>query len=85
MSNTKTIVNIREAYSTITSNELNRTMKILTVATMLMALPNVIFSMYGMNVNLPFAHHPLAYFIVVGTTLLIVALAVWFAKKKRIF
>ena len=34
-SNIKSIVNIREAYSSISSNNLNRTMKILTGATVL--------------------------------------------------
>lgn len=40
-SSVKSIVNIREAYSTIASTNLNRTMKILTAATVLIALPNV--------------------------------------------
>ncbi|HMR72469.1 MAG TPA: magnesium transporter CorA family protein [Candidatus Saccharibacteria bacterium] len=85
LSNTKTIVNIREAYSTITSNELNRTMKILTVATVLMALPNVVFSMYGMNLGLPFAELPFGYFIVVGITFVVMVVTIIVAKVKKVF
>lgn len=85
LSNIKTIVNIREAYSTIASNELNRTMKLLTIATVLIALPNVFFGMYGMNVHLPFADHPLGYFIVVGTTLVVMGATILIARAKKIF
>ncbi len=84
LSNIKTIVNIREAYATIASNELNRTMKILTAATVLIALPNVFFGMYGMNVQLPFGDHPFGYFFVVGITLLVMLLVVLFARAKKI-
>ena len=84
LSSIKTIVNIREAYATIASNELNRTMKLLTMATVLIALPNVFFGMYGMNVDLPFAESPQAYFIVVGTTFVVMALTIWLAWRKHI-
>lgn len=83
-SNIKTIVNIREAYSTIASNELNRTMKILTIATVLIALPNVFFGMYGMNVQLPFAETPFGYFIVVGVTGIVMLVTIIVAKAKKI-
>lgn len=84
LSSIKTIVNIREAYATISSNELNRTMKLLTMATVLIALPNVFFGMYGMNVRLPFGDHPAAYFMVVGATFIVMALTIWIAWRKRI-
>lgn len=81
-SNVKSIINIREAYSTISSNNLNRSMKILTAATVLITLPNVIFGMYGMNIGLPFQHEPWAYGLIVGACLLL-ALAVYTIGRKR--
>ncbi len=84
-SNVKSIVNIREAYATITSNNLNRTMKILTAATMLIALPNVFFGMYGMNIDLPFQHHTWAYGMVITATLMATAIVVVIARARRIF
>lgn len=84
-SNVKSIVNIREAYSTIASNNLNRTMKILTGATVLIALPNVFFGMYGMNVTLPFADQGWAYFLVVGVTILATITILMLARAKKIF
>lgn len=84
-SNIKSIVNIREAYSTISSNNLNRSMKILTGATVLIALPNVFFGMYGMNIDLPFQHEPWAYVFVTMITLCVAVTVFLVARAKRIF
>lgn len=84
-SNIKSIVSIREAYSTISSNNLNRSMKWLTAATVMIALPNVFFGMYGMNVGLPFQEEPWAYFMVIGVTFFVTLLVFTAARLKRIF
>ena len=84
-SNIKSIVNIREAYSTISSNNLNRSLKILTAATVMLALPNVFFSMYGMNVGLPFQHEPWTYTAMISAVILISVLIFILARRKKIF
>lgn len=84
-SNVKSIVNIRGAYSTIASNNLNRTMKILTAATMFIAIPNVFFGMFGMNVPLPLADQPWSYFFVLLLTVLATVFVYMWARSKRIF
>lgn len=44
-----------DAFASVISNNLNIVMKVLTVITIVMAIPNIIFSFYGMNVaGLPF-------------------------------
>jgi magnesium transporter len=83
-SNLKSIANIREAYSAISANQLNRTLTILTVATILIALPNVVFGMYGMNVRLPFETTRWAFEAIVGLNLFIIALVIFIARKKRV-
>ena len=67
----KTIVNVREAYSTIMTNNLNRVIKLLTALTIILTVPTIIASFYGMNVRLPFADNPLAFFVILGLTILI--------------
>ena len=52
-----------DAFASIISNNLNIVMKVLTSLTILMAIPTMIYSFYGMNVEglpLPFAWFPLA-------------------------
>lgn len=39
-----------DAYSSVVSNNLNMIMKVLTVITIILTVPNIIFSFYGMNV-----------------------------------
>ncbi|HSW80876.1 MAG TPA: magnesium transporter CorA family protein [Candidatus Saccharimonas sp.] len=81
----KSITSIREAYSTIASNNLNHTMKLLTAATVIIALPNVIFGMYGMNVDIPFQHEPWMYPVVVLASLLLCVTVYTIGRKKHIF
>ncbi len=84
-SNIKTIINIREAYSTINSNNLNRSMKVLTAFTVLITLPNVIYGLYGMNIPLPFQHEPWAFAFVFPLSLALSWLVFVVARKRRIF
>ncbi len=84
-SHIKSIASIRDAHATIASNNLNRSMKILTAATVLIALPNVFYGMYGMNVALPFQHETWTYAAVVGTTVGLMIIIYLVGKYKKIF
>lgn len=83
-SNIKSIINIREAYSSISSNNLNHTMKILTVATVMIALPNLFYGMYGMNVPLPFQKERWAYPVLMIFTITLTWLVLLIARRRRI-
>lgn len=78
------VESIRNAYSTIANNTLNQRMKTLTVLTVLIALPNVFYGMYGMNVVLPFQHEPWAYLAVVGFTALLILIVYFIAKRFKV-
>ncbi|MBI2123712.1 MAG: magnesium transporter CorA family protein [Candidatus Wildermuthbacteria bacterium] len=67
-SNMRNIGNIREGYSTIMTNNLNRIIKVLTALTIVLTIPMIFASFYGMNVRLPLADSPQAFFLVLGTT-----------------
>ncbi|WP_374722873.1 magnesium transporter CorA family protein, partial [Peribacillus tepidiphilus] len=47
-----------DAFASIISNNLNIVMKFLTSITIILALPTMVASFYGMNVDLPFQHSP---------------------------
>lgn len=80
-----TIRSIRETYSTVANNTLNQRMKLLTALTLLLALPNVFYGMYGMNITLPFMHEPWAYQAIVGFTILLIVLVYFIARQKKFF
>jgi len=69
--NLKSIVNIRDAYSTVMTHSLNRVIKILTALTIVLTIPTIIASLYGMNVELPLGDNPYAFWYVLGTTLVL--------------
>ena len=83
-SNTKSIINIRQAYSSISSNNLNRSIKILTIVTVMITLPNIFFSMYGMNIKLPFAEMEWAFGGLLVLILLVLILSYIVLKRKRV-
>jgi len=83
--NLSRIISVREAYTTLSNNSLNRTMKTLTAATLFIALPNVVFGMYGMNIALPIQHSPLAFVIILGSVTLVVVMIIAVARWRRWF
>lgn len=84
-SNTQTISSIQNAYSTVANNTLNQRMKLLTAITILLAIPNVFYGMYGMNIALPFQDEAWAYPIIAGFTLLLILLVFVIARRYRLF
>lgn len=84
-SNMKSIANIREAYSSISANNLNRTIKILTIATVMIAIPNLFFSMYGMNIDLPFQHHTWAFPALIIFSITLLFFVARYGRRKKIF
>ena len=84
-SQSQTVTSIRNAYTTIANNTLNQRMKTLTVFTVLIALPNVFYGMYGMNIALPFADMPWAYSVIVLFTLLLIIVVYILARRSKLF
>lgn len=82
-SHTQAITSIRNAYSTISNTTLNNRMKTLTLLTLLVALPNVLFGMFGMNVVLPYAEQPWAYTAITVLSLIIVGTVYVLVRKMR--
>lgn len=79
----KTISNIRDAYSTIMANNLNRIFKRLTSIGIFLAVPTVTASLYGMNVRLPNADSPVAFWEVLGIASLATIVFILLFKKLK--
>lgn len=78
------VESIRNAYTTIANNKLNQRMKTLTVFTVLITLPNVIYGMFGMNVAFPLSTAPWAYAVIVGFTICLTVGVYAVAKRMKI-
>ena len=74
-----------EAYASIISNNLNQVIQRLTLVTIILMLPTLVASLYGMNVPLPFRDSQYAFpFIIVFSVVISLLLAWWF-RRKRLF
>lgn len=74
-----------DAFASIISNNLNVVMKFLTSVTIILALPTLIASIYGMNVELPLQNYPYAFAVVMGLSLLLSILLVLIFIRKKYF
>lgn len=77
--------NMMGAHSSIISNNLNITIRYLTTVTIILSLPILVASIYGMNVPLPFQDNSHAFWIVTIIALLLSVLGVFFFRKKNLF
>ena len=71
-----------DTYASIISNNLNDVMKFLTSITIILAVPTLISSFWGMNVALPFAHSPSGFVVMVLISVLTTAIVTLWLKKK---
>ena len=74
-----------DAFASIISNNLNMVMKALAAITIIISLPTIVASFFGMNVNLPFQTHPLAFWLTVGISAALISLAVLIFYKRDWF
>lgn len=76
-----------DAFASVISNNLNIVMKVLAIITVVMAIPTMIFSAYGMNLNgyLPFSNNPNAFIIIVGISIVLSILVIILFKKLKMF
>ena len=71
-----------DAYASIISNNLNGVMKFLTSITIVLAVPTMISSFWGMNVGLPFQNSPFGFLIMILISVLLTITVTWWLKKK---
>lgn len=84
-SSLKTIQNIRSAHATIVSNRLNKVVRTLTALTIILTIPTIMGSFYGMNVALPFSNHPAAFWGIVMSTGILMGGVTYLFMKNRWF
>ena len=74
-----------DAYASIISNNLNGVMKTLTSITIILAVPTMISSFWGMNVHLPFQENPFGFIIMITVAILVtIIVTVWLNKKDML-
>ncbi len=81
--NIKSIRSLRDSYHIIFTNDVNRTIKLLTAVTIIFTIPTIIASIYGMNVTLPFQSSSYAFPLIMGFTIFASIIAILLFHKNR--
>ncbi|KRN05604.1 Mg2 transporter protein CorA family protein [Liquorilactobacillus sucicola DSM 21376 = JCM 15457] len=78
------VTQLINTFDTILSNNLNDIMKILTIWSVVLAIPTIITGFYGMNVKLPLEHNSFAWIVVIGITIAIIFWIIHALRHHRI-
>lgn len=74
-----------DAFASIISNNLNVVMKRLTSITIVLTMPVLIASFYGMNVHIPLEESPYAFYMILGICAFLAGVLIWYFNRKRWF
>ena len=74
-----------DSYASIISNNLNGVMKFLTSITIILAIPTMLASYWGMNVKVPLENNPYGFYIILLVSVIIaIIVTLWLNKKNML-
>ena len=79
------LMNMSDTFASIISNNLNIVMKFLASITIILSVPTTIFSLWGVNVPLPFQENEWGFFLVITIAMICSAVAVSLLWMKKLF
>jgi len=74
-----------DAFASIISNNMNMVMKFLASVTIVLSLPTIVTSFFGMNVPVPFENNSIGYLIILAATVIISLIVVAIFYKRDWF
>ena len=79
------LMNMSDTFASIISNNLNIVMTFLASITIILSVPTTIFSLWGVNVPLPFQENEWGFFLVITIAMICSAIAVALLWMKKLF
>lgn len=76
------LTGMMDAFASVISNNLNVVMRTLTVITIILSIPTMVSSFWGMNVPVPWSGHPYGFFIVMFVAMVLTTALTYFLFKK---
>ena len=74
-----------DAFASIISNNLNIVMKWLAIVTIVLSVPQIVFSLFGINTPVPWQNQPIGFWIVVGIGALSTIISILYMWRKKMF
>lgn len=79
----KTIRSLRDSYNILFTNNLHKTIKLLTSLTIIFNIPTMIASIYGMNVTLPLSKSTHAFIFILSLIMISSVIALIIFRRKK--
>lgn len=79
------LMSMSDTFASIISNNLNLVMKFLASITIILAVPTIIFSLWGMNVPVPFQENTMGFVYVIGLACICAIAAIAMLWRKDLF
>lgn len=79
----RSIRSLRDSYQIIFTNQLSKTIKLLTALTIILNIPTMVASLYGMNVRLPVANSDFAFYYIFAMILISSLVVFYIFQRKR--
>jgi magnesium transporter len=75
--------NTMTVFSSVISNNLNSVVRLLTITTVLLAIPTLVAGFFGMNVPIPGEDSPGLFLRIIGSCLLVIGGLMWFFRRQN--
>jgi magnesium transporter len=72
-----------DAFASVISNNLNLVMRLLTTITIVLTIPVLVSSFFGMNVPVPMSENKYAFLMIIGVSLVLCSVAVFYFVRRR--
>lgn len=82
---TSVLAGMMDAFASVISNNLNIVMKFLASVTIVLAIPTMVASFFGMNVPVPWEGHPMGFVIVCMIALILMIVSIVVLWRKKLF
>lgn len=79
----RTITNVRDSYRAVMDTRLNETIRLLTVITVALTIPTMVAGLFGMNVPVPGAEHPLMFWLITGVSIVMALLIGYYFLRRH--
>ena len=71
-----------DAYASVISNNVNTVMKLLAVITLIISIPTLIASLWGMNVSVPFEGLSWGFWVIIGICIVVTGVLAFFLIRS---
>ena len=74
-----------DGFASVINNNVNQVMKFLAAITIILSIPTMLASFWGMNVGVPFSADRFGFWYVVSASIVLTILVIFFFRKKKMF